>query len=129
MLTENAYILFPQDTCKYNDVLGYADFSSNSSDIASNDFTYDYSKKGTKCCVALTGDIANDTTGTITVKILDKDKTETVGKTILDADDLKNGKEVRVPFFTDKGGVNFTLKVTSTISKGGLYATLKHEVG
>lgn len=129
MLTEKAYVLFPEDVCKYKDVPGYADLSSNSANIASNDFSYDYAMKGTKCYIALTGDIANDTTGTVTVEVEDKDNAQTVGKTILNADELKAGKEVRIPFFTDKGGLNFTLKVTTTITKGGLYATLKHEVG
>lgn len=129
MLTENAMILFPEDKCVYKNCPGFADLSSNSADIASNDFTYVTSMKGTKAWISLVGDIANDATGTITIEVEDKTKTEIVGKTILDADDLKNGKEVRVPFFVDKGNVEFTLKVTSSISKGGLYATLKHEVG
>ena len=129
MICENSSIIFP-DTCLYNDVVGYADLSKDGGSIAEVEFATENPMKGTKCYISFVADLDADASGTITAEIVDKDNSDvTVGKLVLSVDDLKDGKEVRVPFFVDKGSVNYALKTTSTISKGGLYATLKYEVG
>lgn len=133
MIHEVSAILFPKE-CIYHDIEGYADLTSDASKIASVDFSTEYSLKGTKSYISIVGEIdetvvAAKTAAVVKVEIIDKDTTEILGTTQLSAIDLSGGKECRIPFFADKGDLNYTLKVTTTLSKGGLYATLKHEVG
>lgn len=128
MIYENSTRLFP-DECVYKDVLGYADLSADASKIATIDFETENILKGTRCYIALTGEIDTNATGNITIEVDDKESAEVLGKSIIKASDLKNAKEVRVPFFADRGNSTYTLKVTSGISKGGLFASLKYEVG
>lgn len=128
MICENGSNLFP-DTCVYKNVPGYAELPGDASSIASVEFTFTNSMKGTKTWVSLTGEVDPEDTGSVTVEIQDKTTAETLGKTVLKASDLKGGEECRVPFFVDRGSAEFICKTTSTLAKGGLYATVKYEVG
>lgn len=128
MIYENSTRLFPDD-CIYKDVLGYANLASDSALIASVDFETENAMKGTKCYISLTAEVEASATGTITVEVDNKETSEVLGKSIVKAGDFKGAKEVRVPFYADAGNTTYTLKVTSSISKGGLFAALKYEVG
>lgn len=128
MIYENATILFP-DTCVYKDVVGYADLSADTSKLASIDFETENSMKGTKCYISLTAEVEPSATGSITVEVDDKTTSNVLGKAVVNAKDFKGAKEVRVPFYADGGNTTYTLKITSTIAKGGLFGALKYEVG
>ena len=138
MIYEDYEKIYP-DTCLFNGIKGYADLSTDTATIAEVDFSTNNSLTGTKAYISFTASLEKDATGEITVEIVNKDLNQTVGKTVLTAEDLKNGVEAPVVFFTNvkpslsikgKGlNCNYTLKTTSTIAKGGLFAALRYFVG